>query len=237
MTITYFDNPLLMSEKATELVLEEITKNPSLLLCAATGSSPLPLYEGLALKAQRKRSLFDKIRILLLDEWLGLPSNEGSCNGYAQEKIIAPLEVAKERYFNFNSEADDIAAECKRMQEVLDKEGPIDLCILGLGKNGHLGFNEPADELQPHCHLANLSLKSQEHDMVAKTSAKPVHGLTLGMQDILSAKKIILLVSGEGKEVVAKQLLSGEITNQCPATWLWKHDNVHCLMVSSGDMH
>ena len=115
---------------------------------------------------------------------------------------------------------------------MVKEQGPIDLCILGLGKNGHLGFNEPADELQPHCHIADLAVQSQQHSMILDSSIKPTQGITLGMQEILSSKRILLLVSGSGKEEAKKKLLSGDITSQCPASLLWKRDNVDCLVVA-----
>jgi galactosamine-6-phosphate isomerase len=231
MNINYFSNAEAMSQKAAELVLEEVQLNPSLLLCTATGGSPKLLYQILAEESQKQEQLFKKTRIIPLDEWIGLPTPEGSCHAYINEQVLTPLQILKEHYFGFNADATPLQKECERIQQQLTDNGPIDVCILGLGKNGHLGFNEPADELQLYCHIADLSSQSQEHYMIGSTSSKPTKGLTLGMQDILAAKKIILVVSGEGKEAATKQLLSGTITNDCPATWLWKHDYVACLMV------
>jgi galactosamine-6-phosphate isomerase len=230
MNISYFSNANAMSQKAAAIVLEALDKNPELLLCAATGSTPKMLYQLLGEKAQRPSTFFQKTRIIPLDEWIGLATPKGSCHAYIQEQLLVPLQISKDRYFGFNAEADDLDKECERIQKSLQQEGPIDLCILGLGKNGHLGFNEPATELKSHCHVATLALQSQEHTMIGSASTKPTKGLTLGMQDILNAKKILLLVSGDGKTAVTHQLLSGSITNDCPATWLWKHSQVECLI-------
>lgn len=232
MNISYFANMETMSQEAAELVTEEVRINPTLLLCAATGSSPKNLYQILAKESQRHSSLFQKARVIPLDEWIGLATPEGSCHAYIEEHILRPLRISKEHYFGFNPMAEHLEKECERIQEQIKREGPIDVCILGLGKNGHLGFNEPAKELQPHCHIANLAKQSQEHQMIISTSTKPNKGLTLGMLDILAAKKIIVVVSGEGKAKAKKQLLSGTITNACPASWLWKHQNVDCLIVN-----
>jgi galactosamine-6-phosphate isomerase len=149
-----------------------------------------------------------------------------------QKHILRPLKVTQERYFPFNPRAQDLEEECLRIQAMVKEQGPIDLCIMGLGKNGHLGFNEPAIELQPHCHIAELTTESQQHSMILGSSIKPTQGITLGMQDILSSKRIILIVSGSGKDEAKKQLLSGEITCECPASLLWKHNNVDCLVVA-----
>lgn len=231
MNINYFSNAETMSEMATAIVLKGVQLKPSSLLCIATGSSPTLLYQNLAKESQKHEQLFQEIRIIPLDEWVGLPTPEGSCHTYINEHVLTPLQISKARYFGFNAAAEQLENECERIQELIIREGPIDICILGIGKNGHLGFNEPANTLQLHCHVANLAPQSQEHSMIETAQAKPTKGLTLGMQDILAAKKIILLVSGSGKEAVTKQLLSGNITNDCPASWLWKHHNVDCLIV------
>lgn len=221
-----------MSQKAAGIVLDEVKRNPELLLCAATGNSPTLLYNLLAEECQKHKTLFHKTRVIPLDEWIGLPTSEGSCHEYIGKHILKPLQISEDRYLGFNSGAQDFENECERIQELLILKGPIDVCILGLGKNGHLGFNEPANTLRLHCHIASLAPQSQEHSMIQTSSSKPTQGLTLGMQDILAAKKIILLVSGTSKEAAKKQLISGNISNDYPATWLWKHDNVDCLILN-----
>ena len=232
MRIAEFEEIDQMGQNAFSIVMDEIENNPQLLLCTATGSSPLPLYRNLAEEAKKREAVFDQTRILPLDEWVGLPSSDGSCHAFLQKHILRPLQVAQQRYFPFNLETENLEDECLRIHDIVQEHGPIDLCILGLGKNGHLGFNEPADELQPHCHIADLALQSQQHSMILGSSIKPSQGITLGIQDILSSKRILLLVSGSEKEEAKKKLLSGEITSQCPASLLWKHDNVDCLVVS-----
>lgn len=227
MRIQYFESEETMGQQAAELVLQEVKRKTNALLCTATGSSPKPLYRHLA----KHDKFFANARIIPLDEWIGLSSTEGSCHSYINEYILQPLKIPIARYLSFNVNVKSLERECKRVQEWLNREGPIDLCILGLGKNGHLGFNEPADELQPHCHIANLTPESQGHHMISGAESKPAQGLTLGIQDILAAKKIILLVSGAHKKDATEQLLSGKITTNCPATWLWKHDNVDCLIL------
>ena len=232
MRIAEFEEIDQMGQKAFSIVMDEIEHNPKLLLCAATGSSPLPLYRNLAEEAKKRAAVFDQFRVLPLDEWVGLSSSDGSCHAFLQNHILRPLKVTQKRYFPFNPRAQDLEEECLRIQALVKEQGPIDLCIMGLGKNGHLGFNEPAIELQPHCHIAELTTESQQHSMILDSSIKPTQGITLGMQDILSSKRIILIVSGSGKDEAKKQLLSGEITCECPASLLWKHNNVDCLVVA-----
>ena len=220
-----------MGEYAASIIIAEATRNPELLLCAATGSSPLPLYERLAREAQKDARLFREMRVIPLDEWVGLSAEEGSCHAHLKKHVLAPLQITKDRYYSFDPAAKNLEEECGRIQNILESQGPIDICVLGLGRNGHLGFNEPADVLHPHCHIMDLASQTQQHIMVANSLSKPTKGLTLGMQDILASKRIVLLVSGKGKEEAILKLRSAEISSQCPASFLWLHNNVDCLLV------
>lgn len=100
-----------------------------------------------------------------------------------------------------------------------------------MGVNGHIGLNEPAAQLMDHCHVAQLAATTLHHDMVSDLETKPACGLTLGVKDILAARHIILLVAGASKEKATQKLISGRITNACPATHLWAHQRVDCLVV------
>lgn len=231
MRIDRFINIEKMEQHVTSMVMDELANNPNLLLCAATGNSPLPLYQGLAIEAKVNPEKFSQLRIIPLDEWVGLSSTKGSCHAYLQEQLLKPLKIPFSQYFAFNPLAENLEEECSRIQALLRDQGPIDVCILGLGRNGHLGLNEPANVLQSHCHIAHLTLESQQHQMLEKSSQKPTRGITLGMEDILASKRIILLISGEGKEQAKNHFFSKEIHPRCPASFLWKHNNVDCLVI------
>ncbi len=231
MNITYCKGYGEMSEKAAWIVTREIQKKRDLLLCAATGNSPAGLYAQLAGQGAKDPAFFEALRIIKLDEWGGLPQNHpATCEHYLRTRLVDPLHIGPERYLSFQSAPPDPAAECARIQTALDAGGPIDLCVLGLGSNGHLGFNEPAAGLEPHCHVARLSETSQEHTMVRALGDKPAFGLTLGMRDVLLARRIILLVWGANKAEPLRALLSGKITTQLPASLLWLHRQVDCLI-------
>lgn len=115
----------------------------------------------------------------------------------------------------------------------MESQGPIDLSILGLGTNGHLGLNEPGPSLEPYCHKARLSKETLEHQMIASMKQKPEYGLTLGMMELLSSKKIILLITGQNKGEVIKRLLTKELSSDLPASLLWLHKDVYCLIDST----
>lgn len=231
MKIEIFDTSSELSNKAKDIVIDEIEKNKNLLLCTATGGSPTASYNQLGKAFLFQPELFSKLRIVKLDEWGGIPMNhQGSCETYLQKYLIQPLKISNSRYFSFNSNPLNSVEECGKMQNLLSEEGPIDLCILGLGMNGHIAFNEPAEYLQPFCHIAELSELSLSHSMATGMSKDSLYGLTLGMANILHSKKIILIISGAQKKEIVKQFLSKRITSKMPASFLWLHPNVTCLI-------
>lgn len=220
-----------LSLKASEVILQELDRKKDLLLCAATGNSPTGTYQLLGEKFKLYPEFFDQLHVVKLDEWGGIPHmHPGTCESYLQGHLIRPLEISKNRYTGFNSDAQDPAKECQAIQYYLNSEGPIDLCILGLGINGHLAFNEPNEDLQAHCHIAMLTSASMKHSMASEMLVKPAYGLTLGMADILQSRKILMLITGKEKRKIVSKFLSEKITTQLPASFLWLHPNVVCLI-------
>lgn len=232
MEFSTFTDLRQLGSRGAALCLNEIQADPELLFCAATGSSPEFLYASLVAESRTHPDTFKRMRVVKLDEWYGPEhGSAGTCEHYLREKLTGPLGIARERYISFNSRAPDPELECGRISSALEKEGPIGLTVLGLGKNGHLGLNEPGGELQPHCHVAALSEETRRHYMMDHLQTMPQSGMTLGMSDILSSKIILLIVSGKGKEGALQTLLSGKITTRCPATFLRLHRRVHCLVM------
>lgn len=220
-----------LSQKASVIIVDEIKKKKDLLLCAATGNSPTGTYSLLEKEYRRQPSLFDELHVIKLDEWGGMPGNApGTCESYLQAHVIQPLDISESRYISFDSNPMDPQQECMLMQDKLSSEGPIDLCILGIGLNGHLAFNEPADYLQPHAHISQLSQSSLQHSMASGMAIGPSFGLTLGMADILQSKMIVMLISGSQKRDIVKKFLSEKITTLVPASFLWLHPRVICLI-------
>lgn len=229
MQIEYFDTAITLAEKASSLIIAAIQNKPNLLLGAATGNTPTPTYRQWV--AQQHLFPTDQLRVFKLDEWGGVPAEHpGTCETYLQQELIHPLKIDAVRYFSWQSNPHDPTAECTRIQGVLQQEGPLDLCILGLGLNGHIAFNEPGPYLQPHCHVAELTADSLGHSMARDMQGVKLYGLTLGMSDILAARQILLLISGAAKQAITQRLLEGKISTQLPASLLWLHDNVRVLI-------
>ncbi len=211
------------SRFATDWLAEQLRSKPSSLLCLATGHTPMRTYQLLAECGKTEPELFDRVRLLNLDEWSGLDMDDpATCGRHLRDVLVTPLKLI-DRYVAFESRPADAPAECARVAAWLKKNGPIDACLLGLGLNGHLGFNEPAESLQPHSHVARLSNASLSHTMIGNSATRPTDGLTLGMAELMHSRRVLLLATGESKREPLRRLLSGEITTAFPASLLQLH--------------
>lgn len=228
MELRLFESPDELSEFAASVIMYNVKTTDGLLLCTATGNSTTLTYRKLV--DNKRHFEADTLRILKLDEWGGVPMTDPqSCEVYLQENLVKPLNIPEENYIAFQSDSEAPADECARIQEYLEEQGPIDLCIVGIGLNGHVALNEPADVLQPFCHVQELSEKSLNHPMAVAMEVKPTYGLTLGMVDIMNSKQLILLISGANKAEITKEFMTKRITTSLPASLLWLHPNALCL--------
>lgn len=231
MKTELFDNYDSLSRKASEIILEKQEENPELLLCLASGSSPTGTYQNLVEACTKSPESFEKVNILKLDEWGGISmNNPESCETYLQKNLVKPLNISPKRYISFQSNVEKPELEINRISDYMKQKGPIDICVLGLGLNGHVAFNEPSESLFPHSHIVKLSDKSMEHRMAKNMGEVSTYGLTIGMADILQSKKIIIIVTGSGKMEIIKDFLSGKVTTKLPASFLWLHPDTICLV-------
>ncbi|MEQ6121257.1 6-phosphogluconolactonase [Reichenbachiella sp. MALMAid0571] len=229
MNIKVLEDSIEIANVISNLIVENIKLKPDLLLCAATGNTPTETYRQLIEKKELYPS--NQLRILKLDEWGGVPmDNPETCESYLERYILKPLNIPESNYFGFNSNAANPEHEIQRMKTILYKQDPIDICILGLGLNGHIAFNEPPCEIDTECHVATLSKQSLLHPMVTGMSIKPGYGLTLGIKEIMQSKKIFIIVTGEHKQKIAKEFLSGKVSKNLPASYLWLHPNAYCFI-------
>jgi galactosamine-6-phosphate isomerase len=234
MNLLRHDNHEALSRDAADFIHEALSLKPDLLLCTATGATPTRTYQLLIERYLVAPRTFDSLRVLKLDEWIGLRmAEEGSCEHYLQTHLIHPLQVTPDRYAGFDAAASDRSAECARITEWLAAHGPIDLCVLGIGTNGHIALNEPAPALDPHIHVATLAETTRRHSMFAAVRSAPTHGYTLGMAEIMSASRILLLISGVTKRAALQRLLSRVVTTEFPASLLWLHPN--CTVLFDAD--
>jgi galactosamine-6-phosphate isomerase len=231
MRVRAFDDHDAMSRAAAEYVARALERRPSLLLGVVTGATPTRTYEHLARARARRPSLFRRFRVLKLDEWLGLSSRHpATSEAYVRGKILGPLAVGRDRYEGWTCAPPDPEAECRRIARWLARHGPMDVCLLGLGRNGHLLMNEPAPALRPGPHVARLAPSTRRHSMLESLKTRPRNGLTLGMADILASRRILLLVSGRHKAAALRRALEGGVSTRCPASLLALHPDatVYC---------
>jgi galactosamine-6-phosphate isomerase len=231
MNIDYQETYEAMSRRGADFIRRFVQSNPDALICFATGSSPKRMYEILGSDPIIKES---NIRAIMLDEWHGIDvQHPSTCRFFAEQYIFTQWNISEKNRFIFNVAAKDPEKECRRMALCLKREGPIDLCVLGLGRNGHVGLNEPADILYPHAHVVQLDSISQKHSMLADEGITVSRGMTLGMADLNCSRQILMLISGSDKKEVANVFLEATISTQFPAGLLHLHPQVFCIIDKS----
>ena len=226
MRFTVLPDGEALDREAAALIVDAAGAKPDLLICLASGGTPTGTYALLAQEPER----LAHARFIQLDEWAGIaPEDPASCADYLRRTMRVPLAVPPERWIGIRGDTPDAGAECRRVGAALEAAGPIDLCILGLGLNGHLALNEPAESFDPFCHVATLAEQSRGHPMVAAAAQTVRRGLTIGLGDILRARRILLMVSGAAKREPLSQLAARRVTPALPASFLWMHGDAVCL--------
>ena len=216
-----------MSAKVAEKVLEIVVplKNP--LLCPATGDSPKGLYKEIVDRIVQKNINTSGWYFVGLDEWLGMNEHdEGSCRDHLNNDLLKPLCIDEKKVSFFDGRANDSQDEIQKTSNFIKKHGGIDIAIVGLGMNGHLGMNEPGTDPYLHSHISELDkITQQVAQKYFKQNTAITHGITLGIADIMEARQVILLVSGNKKAAIVQKVLEGGIAEQFPASFLCGHKN------------
>lgn len=201
-----------LSKKAAEIVINQIKLKPNSTIGFATGKTPLGLYKNLVNAYKKKKVDFSKIKAFSLDEFYPIKrTSKKSYSYYLFSKLFNKINVKKENINLLNGEAKNFKKECKEYEEKIRKN-PIDLQVLGIGENGHIGFNEPRGDYNSKTRLVELTHIRGK-------------GLTIGIFTIMKSKKIILLASGRKKAKAILSLIKGKIDKNCPASFLRKHKN------------
>jgi glucosamine-6-phosphate deaminase len=230
MVINYRKNYEEMSDMAAEFVAGEIKAKPDFVLGLPTGSTPLGMYSKLIEKNKAGKVDFSKVKTFNLDEYYPIKrDNSQSYYKFMFENFFGRINIRPENINIPDGEAADPDSECGRYDQKIADAGGIGLMVLGIGANGHIGFNEPGDFLIPQTHAAVLTEETRQANkrFFASIDEVPVKALTMGMGSIIAmSKKILLLVSGESKTEAFKKFLEGKITAKNPATFLYLHNDV-----------
>lgn len=233
MRVLVVENYEEMSREAASLFQIRIERKPDLVLGLATGSTPIGTYKELILRHKQGAVFFDKATVFNLDEYCGLDrSHTQSYARFMQENLFQSIDIDERSTFIPNGNSTDVQAECSRYDALIQERGGIDLQLLGIGENGHIGFNEPSDLLSAGTHRVELDQGTIEANSRFFASSKevPKSALTMGMGTILKAKEIVLLASGAKKADAIRGLLSGKISTKNPASFLQLHPKVTVIV-------
>ena len=218
-----------MSQKAAEMLAAVVILKPDCTFGLATGSSPLGIYKYLAEWHKSGRVDFSQATAFNLDEYKGVaPDAEQSYRYFMFSNLFSKINMPLKNQHIPNGLASDPAAECMRYEAAIEKCGGIDVQLLGIGLNGHIGFNEPQDGFAKDTHLTFLteSTISANSRFFDKPEDVPVQAYTMGIRTIMRTRKILLVVTGAAKAEIVKRAFFGEITPKVPASVLLLHNDV-----------
>jgi glucosamine-6-phosphate isomerase len=232
MDVVVVDNYEEMSRGAADIVVALARQEPEALVILPAGETPKGLYRLLAAAQRAGTADFSRLTVMALDEWGGRsPDNPLSCRQLIATAFVDQVRIPPERFHALDGTALDPEAACRRYGALLTKLGRPSLAVLGLGTNGHIGLNEPAASLPIGTHvvpLAGTTLARAATELGGQ-AASP-YGLTLGMDQIMSAEKILLLASGRHKQTAVRAMLAGPIRTTLPASLLHLHPNVVVIL-------
>ncbi|MCL2445462.1 MAG: glucosamine-6-phosphate deaminase [Oscillospiraceae bacterium] len=205
-----------------------LRENPAAVLGLATGASPIPTYQRMISRFNAGDVSFAKVRTFNLDEYCNLPATHPqSYRSFMHAQLFAQVDIAQNNTHFLDGNAMDEAAECSRFDALIEQLGGVDLQLLGIGRNGHIGFNEPADAFTQgsfKVQLAPSTLEANSGYFIDENM--PTHAMTMGVGAILRAKEILLVATGAAKAEAVRAMIQGEITPQLPASALQNHPKV-----------
>lgn len=218
-----------LSREACHFILDHMTQNEKLVLGLATGSTPEGLYSNLVERFKQGEASFKHVTSFNLDEYVGLSAEDPqSYRHYMNEKLFSHVDIPAENAHVPNGASIDIEQECKDYEKRIEESGKIDVQILGLGLNGHIGFNEPGTPFSSRTHIIDLDDSTREANSRFFQSLEevPTKAVTMGIGTIMESKEILLLVSGKNKAEAVARLMNGEVSTDFPASVLKQHKNV-----------
>lgn len=220
-----------MSRRAAEIVAEQIKKRPDGLISFPGGDTSLGMVHVFADMVNEGKVDISRTHYVSLDEWVGLSNeDEGSCGLFNQQNLLSRLQHPFAGTHIINGAAEDIESERVALNDYISQYGPLDVSVLGIGMNGHLGFNENGVDFDLDAHIIPLS------ETTLKVMTKyfgekfhPTHGISQGIRQIMAAKTVILIANGAHKAEILKKAVHGPVTNEVPASVLQNHPNCYVV--------
>ena len=233
MVVRTYESKDAIGAAAASLFAACVIEKPNAVLGLATGSTPIPTYKKMAELYTSGAVDYSGITTFNLDEYVGLGhDHEQSYYYFMHENLFSHINVPEERIHVLSGTAPDSEKECADYEKMIDAAGGIDLQILGIGRNGHIAFNEPADAFAPVTHVVQLTDSTIEANKRFFSSADevPRKALTMGIGSIMKARAIIIIATGSDKAEAVKAMIKGPITPECPASVLQMHPNVVVML-------
>lgn len=217
-----------MSREAAQIIFDALKENETFSLGLATGSTPEGMYDVLATLINDERLDLSRLTTFNLDEYVGLDEDDDqSYHYFMDEHLFSKLDIPKENINILDGVANDLDKEVKEYESLIDEVG-IDIQVLGIGRNGHIAFNEPGTSFESLTHKVQLTDETIKDNsrFFEKKEDVPTEALSMGLKTIMKAKQIILLISGDNKQRARELFVSGEVSEDVPASILHNHDNV-----------
>jgi glucosamine-6-phosphate deaminase len=222
-----------MSRIAADFIVESINSKPNSVLGLATGSTPIGMYKKLIEYYEKEKVDFSQVVSFNLDEYIGLQGDHPQSYRYFMDKnFFNNININKANTHVPSGISKDFKEECICYEKSIEEAGGIDIQVLGIGNNGHIGFNEPADELKVNTHITNLTKETIEANsrFFNNICEVPTAAITMGVGAIMKAKRIILLASGKAKADIIVRLVEGKIDTYIPASLLQVHQDVTVIV-------
>ena len=230
MRVIVLDNAIQISNEAAEIIIKQVNKKRDSVIGFATGASPVETYKRIIESYEKGEVTLKHITTFNLDEYVGLDrENVNSYYYFMKDNLFGKTDVDFERVNFLSGQIDNIDEECARYSAKIRESGGIDIQILGIGTNGHIGFNEPSDNFADGPYAVKLTqstIDANSKYFEAVGDKMPEYALTMGIGDIMRAKRIILIATGKSKAEAIKKLVEGEVTPACPASILKLHADV-----------
>ena len=221
-----------VSQLASDYLINKVVEKEDAIFGLPTGSTPVGMYQNI-IKQYKNKVSFKNLRTFNLDEYVGIGRNNiSSYKYYMYENLFSHIDIKEENIHIPNGVAQDSEQECLNYEEMLSSTGQMDIMYLGIGHNGHIGFNEPEDFFEPFTHIVKLTEDTIEANkrFFDSFESVPKTAITMGIKTIMSAKKIILLASGGSKAEAISKTIKGKITPQVPASILQLHNDVTLII-------
>lgn len=233
MNVLIYDNEEQIGIAAGNYMCGQVLQKPDSILGLATGSTPLKPYSQMIELYKKGIVDFSKVTTFNLDEYVNLDVNDkNSYHSFMHENLFDHINIPEENINFLDGNAEDPEEECRRYEKKIKAEGGIDIQLLGIGSNGHIAFNEPADCFQRWSHVVTLkeSTVKDNSRFFKSIEEVPTQAVTMGIGSIMQAKKILIIAIGENKAKAIKQLIDGNVTPMCPASVLQFHKDVTLML-------